>query len=52
MCGYSGIVPLEFLCGYSVVVVDLWDPSVVTRYDVLDNFSFYLKSLALQMKEL
>ena len=30
MCGYSGIVPLEFLCGYSVVVVDLWDPSVVT----------------------
>ena len=30
MCGYSGIVPLEFLCGYSVVVVDLWDASVVT----------------------
>ena len=30
MCGYSGIVPLEFLCGYSCVVVDLWDPSVVT----------------------
>ena len=23
-------LPLEFLCGYSVVVVDLWDPSVVT----------------------
>ena len=23
-------LPLEFLCGYSVVVVDLWDPSVVS----------------------